>query len=369
MIFASDNWAGASPPVLDALLRANGGAAPSYGGDDVTARVKARFREVFERDLSVLLVATGTAANALSLAALAPPWRGIVCHEAAHVMEDECGAPEFYSGGAKLMGLAGEGGKVAAADLEAFLAVPRRGPHHVEPAALSLTQATEVGTVYAVEEIAALADAARRKGLGVHMDGARFANALVRLGVSPAAVTWKAGIDILSFGATKNGCMAAEAILVFDREWAAHLSERRMRGGHLLSKSRFLAAQLEAYLADDHWLANARHANAMAARLADGLRTVPGVRLPWPTEANAVFPILPSGLDEALRAAAAVFHPWSTRGLPAGERIGSGEVLVRMVTSFATTADSVERFLGLARDLSRSERAPSPRRELVAASP
>jgi threonine aldolase len=369
MIFASDNWAGASPPVLDALVRANEGAAPSYGGDAVTARVEARFREVFERDLSVFLVATGTAANALSLATLAPPWGGIVCHESAHVMEDECGAPEFYSGGAKLMGLPGEGAKIAAADLAAFLAVPRRAPHHVGPVALSLTQATEVGTAYAPDEIAALAETAHRHGLGVHMDGARFANALARLGVSPAAMTWKAGIDVLSFGATKNGCMAAEAILVFDRERAAHLAERRMRGGHLLSKSRFLAAQLEAYLADDHWLANARYANAAAARLADGLRTVPGVRLPWPTEANAVFSILPRALDEGLRAAGAVFHPWSPHGLPAGETLGPGEVLVRMVTSFATTAEEVDRFLGLARNLSRPEAAPPPRRDLVAASP
>lgn len=369
MIFASDNWAGASPPVLDALVRANGGPAPSYGGDAITARLEARFREVFERDLSVFLVATGTAANALSLAALAPPWGGIVCHESSHVMEDECGAAEFYSGGAKLMGLPGDVGKIAAADLAAFLAVPRRAPHHVKPAALSLTQATEIGTVHTVDEIAALAEAAHAHNLGVHMDGARFANALARLGVSPAAMTWKAGIDILSFGATKNGCMAAEAILVFDRERAAHLAERRMRGGHLLSKSRFLAAQLEAYLADDNWLASARHANAVAARLADGLRTLPGVRLPWPTEANAAFPILPLALAEALRAAGAMFHPWSPRGLPAGETVGSGEALVRMVTSFATTADSVERFLDLARDLSRSETAPSPRRDLVAASP
>jgi threonine aldolase len=320
MIFASDNWAGASPPVLDAVVRANAGPARAYGGDDATARVEARFREVFERDLAVFAVSTGTAANALSLAALAPPWGGIVCHETAHVMEDECGAPEFFTGGAKLMGLPGEGAKIALADLSAFLAEPRRGPHNLQPAALSLTQATENGTVYAPAEVAALAGAARGKGLGVHMDGARFANAVAALGVSPAEATWKAGVDVLSFGATKNGCLAAEAVVVFDRERAVHMAERRMRAGHLLSKGRFLAAQLEAYLDDDHWLANARHANAMAARLADGLARLPGVRLAWPAEANEVFPILPDTLDAALRAAGAVFHPWSPRNLPLAKR-------------------------------------------------
>lgn len=369
MIFASDNWAGASPPILDAVVRANAGPARAYGGDDVTARVEARFRDVFERDLSVFLVATGTAANALSLAALAQPWQGIVCHETSHVMDDECGAAEFYSGGAKLMGLAGEGAKIAAADLSAFLQMPRRGPHHVLPGALSLTQATEVGTVYAVDEVSTLAGAARERGLGIHMDGARFANALVALGVSPAELTWKAGVDILSFGATKNGCLAAEAIVVFDRERVLHLAERRMRGGHLVSKSRFLAAQIEAYLAHDHWLANARHANAMAARLSEGLARLPGVRIPWPTQANEVFPILPDSLDAALRGAGAVYYPWSPQGLPAGEEVRPGEVLVRMVTSFATAAESVDRCLDLSRAASRGTDASPPRRELAVASP
>jgi threonine aldolase len=349
MNFASDNIWGASPPILEALVRANEGPLASYAGDPITRRVEVTFGELFERDCAVLLVPTGTAANALGLAALCPPWGGIVCHEHAHIIADECGAVGFQSGGAMLIGLPGVGGKIAPETLEGVLSAPRRAPHNVRPMALSLTQATESGLVYSLDELHTLSAIAKAHGLVVHMDGARFANALVRLGATPAEASWKAGIDVLSFGATKNGCLAAEAILVFDPVRAANLSERRMRAGHLLSKGRLLAAQLEAYLAGDHWLENARHANAMAERLAAGLAALPGVRLPWPVEANEVFPILPLALDARLKELGAVYHPWPATGLPPGERVGEGEGLFRLVTAFATTPAMVDAFLSAAR--------------------
>ncbi|HVL72771.1 MAG TPA: low specificity L-threonine aldolase [Beijerinckiaceae bacterium] len=347
MNFASDNVMGASRSVLDALVRANDGPLPAYGADPITARVERRFSEIFEREVSVSLVATGTAANALAIAAMVPPWGACVCHQEAHVMEDECGAPEFYMHGGKLMGLPGTGAKIGLETLQAFLAWLKPSYRQMPPRALSISQATESGLVYRPDEIAALAQACRPHGIGLHMDGARFANALVAVGCTPAEMTWKAGIDILSFGGTKNGCLAAEAIVVFDPALAETLGYRRKRAGHVLSKGRLLAAQFEGYLAEDHWLDNARHANRMASRLAAGLRRL-GIRLAWPCEANEVFPILPRAVDERLRAAGAVYHPWSPVSLAPEERIGPDETLVRLVASFVTQEDLVGRFLAVA---------------------
>lgn len=340
--FASDNVEGASPSVMDALLRANAGAAPAYGADAWTRRVEARLAEIFERDVAVFLVGTGTAANALAVAAAVSPWGSCLCHVESHIADDECGAPEFFSHGAKLIGLDGVGCKLDAEEVATALA---RLPDHVKqmPAqAVSISQASECGLVYDLGQIAALGELCRAHGLALHMDGARFANALLRLGASPADMTWRAGIDILSFGATKNGCLAAEAVIVFTPRLAETLAYRRKRAGQTFSKSRFLAAQLEGYLADDAWLANAAHANAMAARLATGLAALPGLRLAWPTEANAVFAILPRAVDEALRAAGALYHPWSIRPLPPGSAPAADETLVRFVTSFATRPESVD---------------------------
>jgi threonine aldolase len=345
MNFASDNVMGASAPVLDAVVRANAGALPAYGADEITKRVERRLAEIFERDAAVFLVSTGTAANALALATLTPPWGLCLSHEEAHVIEDEFGAPEFYASGAKLAGLPGVGAKLAAGTVADYLERLKQGRRFMPPHALSIAQATECGLVYAPGEIAALAEVCRRHGLKLHMDGARFANGLVAAGCSPAELTWKAGVDILSFGGTKNGCLAAEAVIVFERGLADTLGYRVKRGGHVLSKSRLIAAQLEGYLAEDHWLESARHANRMAARLGAGLTEVPGVRLAWPVEANEVFPILPRALDRTLKAAGAVYHTWSDRSLPAGERVGPDEVLVRLVTSFATEEGAVDRLL------------------------
>jgi threonine aldolase len=273
----------------------------------------------------------------------------VLCHEECHLATDECGAPEFFGGGLKLIPLAGEACKIPVATLEAALKrLPWGGPHHVTAAALSLTQATEAGTLYSPNEVRRLADIAHGHGMLVHVDGARFANALARQGIEPAAATWKLGVDVLSFGATKGGALAAEAMLLFDPARAAGLPERRKRGGHLVSKHRFLAAQLEAYLTDDLWLTLARHANQMADLLAARLAAA-GCAALWPVEANEVFVKFSRGLDRRLKQAGASYHPWTTGSLPAGVGVGPDEMLVRLVTSFATRAADIDEFVAVMR--------------------
>jgi threonine aldolase len=349
MNFASDNIVGASRPVLDALIAANEGPEPAYGADGPTRAAEARLAEIFERDCAVFLTATGTGANALALSALVPPYGLTVCHAEAHVIDDECGAPEFFTGGAKLAGLPGVGAKLAPRTLAEWLASLSPSVKQMPPRALSISQATECGLVYTPAEIAALAEVAHEAGLKVHMDGARFANALVALGVSPADMTWKLGVDVLTFGATKNGCLAAEAVVFFDPALAQAMPWLRKRSGHTLSKGRLLGAQLVGYLDDDHWLDTARHANAMAARLAQGVAALPGARMGFERQANEVFPIIPRETADRLRAAGAVFHPWSAASLPHGERVAPSEILIRLVTSFATTDAQVDAFLAAAR--------------------
>ncbi len=347
MNFASDNAAGIAPDILRAIMQANEGFALAYGNDDWTRRVERHCGELFERDVAVLLAPTGTAANALALAHVTPPWGAVLCHAESHINTDECGAPEFFGGGLKLIGLDGEGCKLSPETLRAAIEkYSGHRPHQVNAAALSLTQASEAGTIYRPHEIAALSEIAHAHGLKVHMDGARFANAVARLNASPAEATWKAGVDVLSFGATKGGAMAAEEIVFFDPKLAAAMPERRKRGGHLVSKHRFLAAQFEAFLAQDRWLALARHANAMADLLAERLRAA-GVAIAWPVEANLVFALLPRALDDKLRAAGATYYVRHSDSLPDGVKIGPDRMLARLVTSFATQAAAVEKFAAL----------------------
>jgi len=348
MNFASDNTAGMAPEILDAITRANDGFVLGYGNDDQTRRVERRIGEIFQRDCAVFLVPSGTAANALALAHVSPPWGAVFTHSEAHIVTDECGAPEFFGSGLKLIGLPGAGCKIAPDTLAAALA-PYHGhaPHQVIPSAISFSQASEAGTIYRPDEIAALAGIAHARGMKVHMDGARLANALVRLNASPAQATWQADVDVLSFGATKGGAMAAEAVVFFDRALASQMGERRKRAGHLLSKHRFLAAQFEAFLHDDCWLRLARHANAMADRLADGLAKA-GLKPAWPVEANLVFVILPKAKEERLKAAGARYYVRSSDSLPGGATVGPQQLLIRLVTSFATRESEVDRFVDLA---------------------
>jgi threonine aldolase len=343
MNFASDNTAPVAPAILDALAEASRGYARGYGNDDWTQAAERRFCEIFEHDVAAFLVPTGTAANALALAQVSPPWGAILCHAESHILTDECGAPEFFGNGAKLVGLAGAAGKITADGLhEALAGYGGHSPHEVIPSALSITQATEAGTIYRTSEIARLAQIAQQRSLAVHMDGARFANALVRLNATPTEMTWRSGVDVLSLGATKGGALAAEAVIFFDPAAAAFFGERRKRGGHLLSKHRFIAAQFLAYLADDRWLDLARHANAMADKLATALTAV-GLQPVWPVEANLVFVVVPRALDTKLRAAGASYYVRNSDGL----QTGPDNVLIRLVTSFATVAEDIERFVDL----------------------
>jgi threonine aldolase len=351
MDFASDNVAACHPALMSALAAANEGAARPYGADPWTERLEARVSELFERPARVRLVATGTAANALTLACMTPPWSAVFCHEQAHIEQDECGAPEFYTGGAKLVRLPGDGAKIDPEALERALASAGGAVHHVQRGALSITQASELGAVYAPEEVARLCRLARGHGVPVHMDGTRFANAVARLGCAPADLTWRAGVDALCLGATKNGGIAAEAVLMFeggalwDKAWEFEL--RRKRGGHLWSKSRFLAAQMLAMLEDGLWLRLAGHANAMADRLAAGLAALPGATLSGPAAANMLFPTLPRRAHRALRAAGATYYDWPDDPTPDGA--GDEPVGCRLVCSWATTPEQVDRFVDAAR--------------------
>ena len=336
MNFCSDNVTGVAPEILAALIAANEGAAMPYGNDRYTQRLQHLFSELFETDVIVFPVATGSAANALALSVLTPPFGAIYCHVESHINCDECGAPELYTGGAKLVTIPGDGGKISAEDLAVTLKKAGAGVvHHIQPAAVSITQATEAGTVYSVDEIRQIAEITRANNLHLHMDGARFANAMVRLGCTPAEMTWRAGVDVLSFGATKNGAMAAEAVVFFKRELAETFAFRRKRGGHLFSKMRFLSAQLEAYINDDLWLKNATHANKMAAKLAAGLSSLPGAKLCHPVEANEIFIQLPEIVIKGLLAEGFQFYRWE----------GEDSTTLRLVTAFNTKEEDVNAFI------------------------
>lgn len=325
--FRSDNVSGAHPAILKAIEAANAGPALPYGNDEITKRLQKRFAEVFDTDAAVFPVATGTAANALALAAATPAWGAIYCHAESHVLMDECNAAEFYSAGARLVALDGAHGRIAPETLDAALKSAPAGVHHAQPAAVTITQLSEAGTAYEPGHVKALAGIAHARGLMLHMDGARFANALAGLGCKPADITWRAGVDALSFGATKGGAVAAEAIVVFEKELAESLGYRRKRAGHLFSKMRFLSVQLEAYLKDDLWLKNARHANAQARRIADGLGAIAGVRIVHPVDGNEVFAEMPAKLADALEKAGFALEPWG------GE---AARPLKRLVAAFDT---------------------------------
>lgn len=350
MFFASDNTAPVPPAIMAALAKANEGYAMPYGNDPLTAAAVAALRQVFEApEAAVYFVGTGTAANALALACLCPPWGAVYGHEDAHIAQDECGAPEFFSGGAKLIGLAGAHGKIAPEALEAALAAAESvGVHNVQKAALSLSCTTESGTIYRPAEVAALCQVAKAHGLAVHLDGARLANALAALNCAPADLTWRAGVDVLSFGGTKNGLLGVEAVVIFDPAKAWEFELRRKRAGHLFSKHRYLAAQMLAYLEDGLWLRLAAQANAMAGRLAAGITALPGAHLVHPVEANAVFAAWPRAGHQRAQKAGARYYLWP--GHQSLEGPGAEPLSARLVASWSTSEAEVEAFLALLRD-------------------
>lgn len=347
MNFNSDNWAGAHPAISDNLTRQSFGMEAAYGASALDRKVEAHFNEVFEKEVAVFFVGTGTAANSLGLAAINRPGGVCLCHDEAHMVKDECGAPEYFTGGARLQTVAGAAGRMNPAELEEELTHFRPDFVHAGQAmAVSITQATEVGTVYRQEEIAEIAAICRGNELPLHMDGARFANALVSLDCSPAEMTWKAGVDVVSFGGTKNGCWCAEALVFLNPAQASELPYIRKRAAQLFSKTRFMAAQFEAYFENDLWLGLARHANAQAARLAEMVAASPLLRLAWPVEANEVFVIGKKAVARDLREAGVGFYEWP-RPHDLRKQVGADEVLLRLVTNFQTETRELDDFRAL----------------------
>lgn len=338
--FASDNYAGICPEALQALLEANHGHAPAYGDDEWTSRVSDRLRTLFETDCDVYFAFNGTAANSLALASLCQSYHSVICSELAHVETDECGGPEFFSNGSKLLPAKGINGKITTESmLEVILR--RTDIHYPKPRVVTLTQATEVGTVYQPAEIVAIATEAHKHGLRVHMDGARFANAVASLDVAPAEITWRAGVDVLCFGGTKMGLPIGEAVVFFNRELSEDFAWRCKQAGQLASKMRFLSAPWLGVLENGAWLRHAAHANAMAKRLADGMAELPGVSLMFPVEANGVFAQLPTAVQESLRARSWRFYTF----------IGAGGA--RFMCAWDTRPETVDALLSDLHELCR----------------
>ncbi len=345
MMFASDNWAGACPQVQQALADLGPDVAPAYGGDAMSAAVNDRLSEIFETSLESLMIATGSAANALALAHFAKPGGIALAHANAHVMVDEFNGPERVSPGLKILGLPGSGGKLTTQTLSRVLSrfpdgISRQG----RLTCLSLTQATELGQAYTPGEVSALADMAKQTGLGVHMDGARFANAIAHLGCAPAEMTWQAGVDCLSLGFTKNGAWAADLLIFFNGQSSVEAGYVRKQMGQNFSKPRFMAAQILAMLNDDTWLENAAHANRMAADLAAGIATSKHATIPLMPQSNEVFGYFSATDIDTLQNAGANFYPWPDDDIPEDLR-EDDKTLMRLVCSFATQAEEVTGFL------------------------
>jgi threonine aldolase len=344
MIFASDNWAGAHPDIMAGLAKYASGFSPAYGSSELDNSVTDRFSVLFEREVAVFFVSTGTAANSLALASVAKPGGVSFVHRDAHVATNEAGAAEYLGGGARLCPVDGQLGRMQPEKLEAAIArYPGEFLHYGRPQAVSITQITEVGTTHSLDQIDAIAAIAKKHGLPLHMDGARFTNALVALETTPAEMTWKRGVDMLSFGGTKNGCWCAEALVLFDPEKAAEFRFVHKRAAQLFSKARFVSAQFEAYFRDDLWMRTARHANRMSERLAEHIRESKKVRLAWDPDANMIFAFMTNAVVGELKEAGAAFY---VEPVPEGYdgEISPDEVLCRLVTSFATTEEEVDRF-------------------------
>ena len=350
MNFGSDNQSWVAEPVMAAMQEANQGFNHGYSDDPWTHNAEALLREVFDCDLKAYFVATGTAANSLALSSLVQPWQTVLCHKNAHVFLDESTAPEFFTGGARLTPLP-DNGKIAADSLRSSLDTSEFDvPHNPKPGALSITQSSEIGLAYTPDEVAALSAVCKAHGLRLHMDGARFSNALVANSCSAAELTWKAGVDVLCLGATKCGALCAEAVIFFDPTLAEGFAHRRKRSGHLVSKGRLFGAQFCGWLKNDSWLQLAAHANQQANKLAEGLKQLPGnvVQAEWPVQANQLFVTLPKGLAQELRNKGAEFYDWYPSALPSGRTLGPDEAYIRLVTSFATQDSHVSEFLACA---------------------
>ncbi len=347
MIFGSDNQAGASARIVKAVSDAYTNTTESaYGEDSFSTAAVDALRQVFDTDLSAYFVVSGTAANTLALSTMVQPWDGIICHHQAHILLDESSGPALITGGASLLPVPSKELKITPEALSTMLQrLPNEPPHNIRPKALSVSQANEGGQVYSANEIKALSKLAKEQGMYVHMDGARFANAVAALDCHPADITWKAGVDALCLGATKNGAVAAEAIVFFDRSLALDFEYRLKRSGHLVSKSRLFGAQFLAWLEDDHWLALANAANGKAQELRERISTLDGVRLAFDTQSNESFIILQQKLYDELIGEGATMYAWYLDSLPDNVLLDEGEVLARMVTSFETQSVQIDSFV------------------------
>ena len=344
MYFGSDNWAGAPAPVVEAIAKAAEGFRMPYGNDDISERAQKLLNGFFGREVDVFYAGTGSASNALALSVMQKHAGVVLCHEGAHVACEEGIGPEMYTG-MKLVGVKGANGRMTGATLNEAMAYYKVvKPHHGRPVALSLTQATELGTTYCPMDIAALSSIARRNGLKVHMDGARFCNAVVAQEVVPAALTHQAGVDLLAFGLTKNGALCAEMVISFDPAFKEDLFYRQKQMGQTFSKNRLMAAQVVAMLENDLWRELATHANGMAVKLSEAIESHPACRIAVPTEINEVFAVMPVTLADELMAGGAAFYPWDAATLEPENQPGDGEGLYRLICSFATTDDHIGQF-------------------------
>lgn len=347
MFFASDNAGPAHPEVMAALSEANAGYAMPYGNDAIMDKVRAQIRDLFEApEAAVYLVATGTAANVLALSTMCQPYETVFCSAIAHIEEDECNAPEFYTGGAKLSLVRPDIDKMRPQALDAAIAAKGGAVHSAQRGAVSITQVAERGGVHSLDELGALCDVAKRYALPVHLDGARFGNAIAALGCTAAEMTWKLGVDAVSFGGTKNGLMGVEAVVLFDPAKAWELELRRKRGAHLFSKHRYLSAQMNAYLTDDLWLSSARQANANMARLHAGLSAVPGVSFMITPEANLVYADLPRAMHQRLHAGGAVYY---LMGGPLETGDPDEALTCRLVADWSISHAQIDQFISLAK--------------------
>ena len=351
MFFGSDNQTGASLQVLELIKAANTGYTHGYGDDEWTGQAIDALKKVFEYDLDAYFVSTGTASNSLALSCMVQPWEAILCHHHAHILIDESTAPEYFTGGARLIPISKGAGKLTTEHLEDYFQKAGTDfPHNSRAGTLSITQASEAGLVYTPVEIKALSTFAKDKGLRIHMDGARFANALATLECTPAELSWKSGVDVLCLGATKCGALCAEAVIFFNMELAETFIHRRKRSGHLLSKGRVFGAQIVGWLQDNHWLDLAKHANTQATQLAEAISSIDGLQLVWPVQSNELFVTMPKYLADNLKEAGAKFYEWYPDALPPNIELHDYEVFVRLVTSFATQDKQRVEFCELIRE-------------------
>ncbi len=342
MIFGSDNWSGAAPEISEALMRHSEGLAVAYGDSDLDKTVENHFNNIFEKECAVFFVGTGTAANSLAIAATMKPGGIVLCHNEAHVIANEGGGPEFLSGGGRLAPVGGKDCKIDPDLLDKSASAYSQEFNHLGQATmLTITQATEAGTVYSLDEISALSEVAKKHNIPLHMDGARFANAMVKLDCTPAEMTWKRGVDMVSFGATKNGCWCAEALVVFNRDLLSHFQFIRKRSGHLFSKTRFISAQFEAYFENDLWQKLAKHSNAMGAQLEKAIRNSNHVRPAWQSDSNQVFFIADQSKAKTWLEKGARFHPFPTpKGME--DEVSENEQVYRLVASFVTQQNHID---------------------------